>query len=173
MASALPQDLPGSTQSESLFPLWEAHLLRFAIPLACIVALSGCGQAKELAVSDAWVRLAAAPGRPAAGYFTIRGGATDQTVIAVTTPAAGRVELHETMQHGAAMTMAPIGEVKVPAGATVSFAPGGKHLMLFDVARAVAKGAKVPMTFTFADGHTLAVEAQAIAAGDPAPATGA
>lgn len=142
---------------------------RFLIPLACVAALPGCGQPKEVAVSDAWVRLAAAPGRPAGGYFAIRGGATDQTLIAVNTPAAGRVELHETMKQGGAMTMTPIGQVKVPAGTTVTFTPGGKHLMLFDMAPGIAKGTKVPLTFTFADGRTLKVEAQAIAAGDPPP----
>ena len=144
-------------------------MYRFLVPLACIAALSGCGQPKEVAVSDAWVRLAAAPGRPAGGYFAIRGGATDQTLVTVSTPAAGRVELHETMKHGNAMTMAPVGQVTVPAGASVTFVPGGKHLMLFDVAPAIAKGAKFPLTFTFADGHTLTVDAQAIAAGDPPP----
>ena len=67
------------------------------------------------------------------------------------------------------MSMVPIGQLKGAAGATASFAPGGKHLMLFDVAPAVRPGAKVPMTFTFADGRTLQVEAQAIAAGDLPP----
>lgn len=144
-------------------------MLRILAPLAGIAALAGCSPAPEATVTDAWVRLAAAPGRPAAGYFTIRGGATDRTLIAVSTPAAKRVELHETMQHGGAMTMKPVGQVKVAAGATDAFAPGGKHLMLFDVAPAIGPGAKFPMTFTFADGRELRVDAQAIAAGDPPP----
>mgnify|MGYP001552999703 CR=1 FL=1 len=54
-------------------------------------------------------------------------------------------------------------------GATVTFAPGGKHLMLFDMPPAIRPGAKVPLTFTFADGRTLKVDAKAIAAGDAPP----
>lgn len=144
-------------------------MLRFLLLLVTMTALAGCGSAREISASDAWIRLAAAPGRPAAGYFAIRGGATDQTLIAVTTVAASRVELHETMKHGPGMTMVPIGQVKVPAGSTVTFAPGGKHLMLFDVAPAIGQGASVPLKFTFADGHELTVAAKAVAAGDPPP----
>lgn len=144
------------------------YLAAFALSVA---ALSGCSSHKELSVSDAWVRLAAAPGRPAGGYFTLHGGATDKTLIAVATPAAGRVELHETIKHGTAMRMVPVGQVKVAAGATVAFAPGGKHLMLFDMPPAIRPGAKVPLTFTFADGRTLKVDAKAIAAGDAPPSS--
>ena len=42
------------------------------------------------------------------------------------------------------MTMTPLGQVSVPAGAAVAFAPGGKHLMLFDVAPQVKPGAILP-----------------------------
>lgn len=120
-------------------------------------------------MTGAWVRLAAVSGRPAAGYLTLRGGATDQTLIAVASPAAGRIELHETMRHGPGMTMAPIGQVKVAAGAQVGFAPGGKHLMLFDVTPAIRPGSKLPLTFTFADGRVVKADAAVIAAGDAPP----
>lgn len=151
-----------------MFPIWEGLLFRALTIAACVVALSGCGQPSEVAISDAWVRLPAAPGRPAGGYFTIRGGATDQTLVRVSSPAAGRIELHETMRSGPGMTMVPIASLKVPAGATIAFAPGGKHLMLFDL-RQAAPAKPIPLTFTFASGRDLTVEARAVAAGDPAP----
>lgn len=135
--------------------------------------LAGCQQREGTRVEGAWVRLAAAPGRPAGGYFTLSGGATDRTLTGVTTAAAGRVELHETMAMGgggmAGMTMRPLGQVAVPAGATVAFAPGAKHLMLFDVRPGVKPGDTIRLSFAFADGRPIAAEAKVIAAGDPPP----
>lgn len=137
--------------------------------------LASCQQPAATKVDQAWVRLAAAPGRPAGGYFTLTGGATDRTLIGVTSTAAGRIELHETMamsgghaSHGA-MTMRPVGQVAVPAGGTIVFAPGGKHLMLYDVKPGVKSGTTLPLEFRFADGRALTVAAQVITAGDPPP----
>lgn len=168
MRSALPQDWPASRKMLVFFPSQEGVLLRSIIVALGTVVLVGCGQPSEITLSDAWVRMPAAPGRPGAGYVTITGGATDQTLVAVSTPAAKRVELHETMAHGRGMTMLPLEAVPIPAGVPVKFAPGGKHLMLFDIAPAAA-GKPFPMTFTFANGRTVTVEARAIAAGDAAP----
>ncbi|WP_179511704.1 copper chaperone PCu(A)C [Sphingomonas lycopersici] len=135
-----------------------------------IAALAGCSQAPQLSVSDAWVRLAAVPGRPAAGYFTLHGGPTDATLISVATDVAVRTEMHE-MKAGAggAMTMDAMQQLRVPATQTVRFAPGGKHLMLFDLNPSVKPGGKLTFTFTFADGVRIQQPASVIAAGDPAP----
>lgn len=144
--------------------------MRSVLPLITLAALVGCQRPAATQVGGAWVRLAAAPGRPSGGYFTLTGGPTDRTLTGVTSTAAGRIELHETMNHGGTMTMTPSAQVPVPAGATIAFAPGGKHLMLFDVAPAMKPGARLPLTFAFADGKPLTAEATVIAAGDPAPA---
>lgn len=147
--------------------------MRQLIAFACLVALTACGEAKDVVVTDSWVRMPAAPGRPAAGYFIITGGATDQTLVAVSSPASSRVELHETMkmdgQMGAGMTMKPLAQLRVPAGQAITFAPGGKHLMLFDIAAGAGSGKAFPLTFRFADGRELTVQTRAILAGDPPP----
>ncbi|CAN5545540.1 copper chaperone PCu(A)C [soil metagenome] len=138
-------------------------------PLILAVALAGCGQAKETRVTDAWVRLAAAPGRPAAAYFTLKGGPADATLISVTSPVVIRSEMHESMAHGTTMTMAPIQQVALPAKGEVRFAPGGKHVMLFDMNPAIKPGSIVSLVFTFADGLKIEYGAKSIAAGDPPP----
>lgn len=139
--------------------------------VAATAALAGCTQPGQLAVTDAWVRLAAVPGRPAAGYFTIRGGPTDATLLSAATDAAVRTELHESMAAmNGGMTMDAIRSVAVPAGQQVRFAPGGKHAMLFDVNPAIKPGATITLTFTFADATRIEQKAQVLAAGDPAPA---
>ena len=121
-------------------------------------------------VSNAGVRLPAVPGRPAAAYFTLNGGAADDALVSVTTPAAKRTELHESMEHGGVMTMAAIENVPLGAGAAMDFAPGGKHVMLFDVSPDLAAGGTTELTVTFANGPAVTVPAALVAPGGDAPA---
>lgn len=141
-----------------------------ALVLAAATTLAGCAPEKQLYVGDAWVRLAAVAGRPAAAYFTIHGGPTDATLVGVRTDVAVRTELHESMASaGGGMTMDAIRQVAIPALGQVRFAPGGKHAMLFDVNPAVKPGGAITLVFTFADATRIEQDAQVIAAGDPAP----
>jgi copper(I)-binding protein len=132
-----------------------------------IAALSACQQPKDASVGHAWVRLAAVPSNPSAAYFTLKGGAKDATLTGVSTTAAARSEMHESMNAGGMMSMAPLKLVALRAGGEVSFAPGGKHVMLYGLK--ATPGGTVPLTFTFADGRRLTAPAKVVGAGDPAP----
>lgn len=152
--------------------------MRIVAVLAMGMALSACHKAAPLSADDAWVRLPGAAGRPAAAYFTLYGGPDPATLVAISAPFAARAELHETMPDMSAptapgsnppSTMAPLDSVVVPAGQTVRFEPGGRHVMLFDVKPGARAGTAAPLTLRFADGRTLQVDAQLIGAGDPAP----
>lgn len=118
-------------------------------------------------VSAAAVRLAVVPGRPAAGYFTLTAGAAPAELTGVTSPLA-RIELHGTSMAGDVMRMDRLPAVRVAAGATVRFTPGGSHLMLFDLPTSVRPGATLPLTFVFADGARVRVDAAVTAAAGPA-----
>ncbi|MES2057030.1 MAG: copper chaperone PCu(A)C, partial [Pseudomonadota bacterium] len=80
-----------------------------------------------------------------------------------------KAEMHESMKAGAGMTMKPISDLPLPAGGEIKFAPGGKHVMLFDVNPGIKRGSLVPLTFTFLNGQRVEHKAVAIAAGDSAP----
>lgn len=143
---------------------------RAAAALAVLAAAAtGCGGAKQLTVSDAWVRLGAVKGRPAAAYFTIHGGPKPATLIAVSSDLAVRAEMHRSMANGGMASMVPLARVAILPGANVAFAPGGRHMMLFDVNPAVKPGGTMKLTFTFADGTRIPLGTQVIGAGDPAP----
>ena len=129
------------------------------------MAMAGCAKPNALSVDGAWVRLPAVAGRPGAAYFTLHGGPADATLIAVRTMSASRGELHESMANG----MRPIGSMVIPAGKKIAFAPGGRHVMLFDVDPRVTPGKPLTLYLVFADGRTLPAEARAVAAGDPLP----
>ena len=139
--------------------------------LLSALVLAACSQPKELSVTDAWVRLPAVAGRPAAAYFTLHGGPTDATLIDVSTDVAIKMEMHETRNEGGRTTMAPLASVAVPARAAVTFVPGGRHVMLFDLNPSVKRGGTMTLTFSFANGLRIQQDATVIAAGDPAPKT--
>jgi periplasmic copper chaperone A len=140
-------------------------------PVLAALALAACSQPKELTVDGAWVRLGAAPKRPAAAYFTLHGGATDATLIAVSTDVAIKSEMHETVSApGGVMAMRPIQSVPVPAGSTVAFKPGGRHVMLFDVNPGIKPGGRaVLLSLAFADGRRLQQNATVLGAADAPP----
>ena len=141
------------------------------LPVAILLSLAACSKAPpQLSVDKAYVRLAAVPGRPAVAYFTLHGGTADAVLIDVSSDVSVKSELHESMAAGNMATMKPLRDVAVHAGSSVAFAPGGKHLMLFDMNPGIKPGRNVALTFTFANNRRIVVEAPTVAAGAPPPA---
>lgn len=119
----------------------------------------------QLLVNEAVVRLAVVPGRPAAGYFIINGGARPDRLLSVASPVA-RIEMHETVNANGKMRMAPMKMVDVPAAARIEFKPGGKHLMLFGLPATIKPGDELTLTFTFEAAGAVPVTAVARSATD-------
>ncbi len=139
--------------------------------ICLLLPIAGCGQkpAETLRAEAPWVRLAAVPGRPAAGYFTLRGGPAADRLIAVESPAAARAELHSGGMVANMATMKPMAGMDLPAGGRANFAPGGDHVMLFGVDPAIRAGGTMPLRLRFQSGTAVDATARVIAAGDPAP----
>ena len=148
---------------------------RTALLLAATLVLGGCTAKPRLHADRGWVRLAAVPGAPAAAYFTVHGGDRDAVLTGVSSDVALRAEMHETMAMGGAMpggaamtTMRPLTRVPVPAGGELRFAPGGRHVMLFDVNAGVKPGDTMALTLRYRDVGDERVDARVVAPGDPA-----
>lgn len=139
--------------------------------IAPLLAVAACSSPDAAPVADhAYVRLAAVPGRPAAGYFLLHGGARDMVLSQVAVRGVERAELHSSRMTGNGMaTMDSLATVPVPARTTVTFAPGARHVMLFGVPASATPGTTLPMTLRFADGSAAKADAKVIAAGDVAP----
>src|SRR5207253_5131986 len=114
---------------------------------------------------SASVRLAAVPGRPAAGYFQVLVHGDRGALVSVTSPQAGRIELHETMDRGNMSTMRPLARVPVRDGETLRFAPGGRHLMIYDLAPNLAAGGRIDLVLHFERGDPVTVAATLVPAG--------
>lgn len=150
-----------------------AMLSKFLAALTILfapLALASCADPKPLYVDQAWVRLSANPDSPSAGYFIVHGGPEPVKLLAVTTPAAQRLELHESIDQNGVMKMQPIVTVDIPAKTDVAFAPGGKHMMLWGINEGMKKEGKLPLTFIFSNGDRILFDAVIQPAGSASPA---
>lgn len=139
-------------------------LLR-ATALALLIVSPTLAAPPSATASNAWVRAAAVPGRPAAGYLTIKGGGQPDTLVEVTAPGV-RVEMHSMSMDSGVMKMAKLDSVPVPAGTSVAFAPGGNHLMIFGMTGAPKT---LPLTLNFRSGTKLATTAEVRTPADAVP----
>lgn len=121
------------------------------IMMATLCGVSILAQA-AVTLSDAWVR-ASVPGQAVgAAYLTLQ-SSEEVTLVYVETERAGSVEMHSmTMQNGI-MKMRSMEELHLPAGKVVKLAPGGLHLMLFELPAPFKAGEKVNFRLCFKDKH--------------------
>jgi protein SCO1 len=106
-----------------------------------------------LRIEKAWVRRAPAPGQGTsmtAAYLTIiNRGTPPDTLLSATADVAAGVELHETRNTEGMMTMERVPAIAVPPGGSRDLKPGGYHLMLTGLKRALNPGQTVVLTLSF------------------------
>lgn len=92
-------------------------------------------------VRDPYVT-AAPEGGTGGVFLTIVGGAEADTLVGARFADAARVEVHESVDEGDGLRgMREVeGGLAVPAGTTVDLRPGGYHVMLIGLTRALAEG---------------------------------
>lgn len=128
--------------------------------------------APGIAVTDGFAR-ATLPGAPVGGaYLTLHNGGTeDDRLVSVSSPAAGRMAIHDMVMEGDTMKMTPLPDgLPLPAGETVTLEPSGKHLMLMDLTGPLTEGETLDVTLTFerADPVTVQLPIAAVNAGGDA-----
>lgn len=85
--------------------------------------------APPLTVSKPWMRYLL-PSIPAAGYMVLSNpGDVDVVVTGARSPACGMLMLHESQDNSGMAMMMDVPNITVPAHGSVTFAPGGYHLM--------------------------------------------
>lgn len=96
--------------------------------------------------------------RVTSAYFAlVNPDATPLRLIGASSPRAGRVELHAHEMRDGMARMRKREFVDVPARGSVRFAPGGLHLMLFDLQGTLVDREPVPITLRFDGGAQLQV----------------
>jgi copper(I)-binding protein len=148
-----------------------------AIAVACFSALPARAQevkAGDLVISQAWSRATPGGAKIGGGYLTIanKGSAPDR-LVGGSAEIADRVQIHEMAVKDGVMTMRPLEKgVTIEPGKTVKLAPGGYHLMLFDLKSPLKQGESLPITLEFekAGKVKLSLEVQGVGAQGPGAA---
>ena len=139
----------------------SARVCSFLVSVAtlCFTAVA----AAQVTVSDAWVRGTVA-GQTTTGAFMQLKAATDATLVGASSPVAQVVEIHEMRMDGGMVKMSAVERLPVPAGKTVTLAPGGYHVMLMGMTRPLKDGDTVPLTLTFEEkgGRKTSVDVKAL-----------
>ena len=78
---------------------------------------------------------------------------------AVSTPTSGKAEVHTMSMKDGVMSMGPAGPVEILAGGKVLLAPGGLHIMMMKLKKALIKGKSVEITLSFKRSGKITVTA--------------
>jgi len=129
-------------------------------------------QAGDLVITQAWSRATPGGAKIGVGYLTIENkGSTPDRLTGASAEVAGKVEVHEMVMNNGVMTMRPLDKgLIIDPGKTVKLAPGGSHLMLFDLKSPLKQGDKLPVTLEFekAGKVKLSLDVQGVGAQAPA-----
>ena len=153
--------------------------LAYAALLSALIAAPARAEevkAGELTITQAWSRATPKGAKIGSGYLTIenKGSAPDR-LVGISADIAGKVEVHEMAMNNGVMTMRPLDKgLTIDPGKTVKLAPGGYHLMMFDLKSPLKQGDKVPVTLEFekAGKVQLSLDVQGVGAQGPGGASG-
>lgn len=118
--------------------------------LVGMLLLSACGGAGDIEVKNPWARTAMM-GENSAVYFEIHNGLSEaDELIGVSSDVAEAVEVHlSAINAEGVMQMTKQDSVLLDAGAEVTFAPGGLHVMLIGLTRDLKAGDHFQLTLHF------------------------
>ena len=123
------------------------NLFKSAVFMCLLTAFQAQAEVK---ISDAWVR-ANVPGQKVGAAYMSLNSPQDSTLVFVESTAAGSVEIHSMSMNNGVMKMRMLEELTLKAGKTEKLAPGGFHLMLFDLAKPLKAGEKATFKLCFKD----------------------
>ncbi len=140
--------------------------------LAIILTTASCAQEETageqefvlpddgIEIVDAWARPGRVNGVSAIYMHVLNGSADTDTLLALSSPSAGLVELHETFDRGEGMMgMRESEEPYFPGKSVVSMRPGGLHVMLMQLNEALNEGQEVELNLVFSGAGEISVTA--------------
>jgi copper(I)-binding protein len=147
-----------------------------ALLSALIVAPARAEEVKagDLTITQAWSRATPKGAKIGSGYLTIenKGSAPDR-LVGISADIAGKVEVHEMAMNNGVMTMRPLDNgLTIDPGKTVKLAPGGYHLMLFDLKSPLKQGDTLPITLEFEKAGKVKVSLDVQSVGAQGPGAG-
>jgi copper(I)-binding protein len=130
-----------------------AALLLLMLPAGC--GPRSPGPDPGVRVTDAWARATSGAAGAGAVYLTLESRTGDR-VIGVSVPAsvARFAQMHETVRTPGAggvgeLGMRHVGQVELPPGKRIAFAPGQRHIMLLELAHPLVAGDSFALALEF------------------------
>lgn len=146
---------------------------RFAVPAmaaALTFAFAGAAWADGVSVTDGWARARVPTARAGGAYVTLTNtGAAPDALIAAASPVADVVEIHTHRHVDGVMRMEQVESVPLPPGETVTFQPGGLHIMLIGLREPLTEGKTFPVTLTFQTAPPVSVDVQVMGMASQGP----
>jgi copper(I)-binding protein len=146
----------------------------FALSLTPLMATAGHAadyKVGPLQISQPWARATPKGASSGAAYMTVTNtGSAPARLDCVSSDAAAKCQIHEMSMSGGVMKMRQIaGGLSIKPGETVTFKPGGFHVMLVDLKAPLQAGKAVEATLTVGKGDSVKVEFPVAAIGASAP----
>lgn len=131
--------------------------MKFLIPALALSA--SMAQAAELSISDAMARAVPPTAKMSAAFMTVTNNDdTDLAMVSAESSVAKAVELHNNTMVDGKMTMRKVDQIDLPANQKTELKPGGLHVMLIGLNRALVEGETIDLTLNFSDGSSEAME---------------
>jgi copper(I)-binding protein len=97
--------------------------------------------------------------RVGAVYLSITNrSAKADSLLALTSPIAAKVEIHRSMMVQGVMQMRQVAALECPPGVTVDIEPGALHIMLLGLMQPLVAGSTFPLSLSFRDAGMLVVQ---------------
>jgi hypothetical protein len=113
----------------------------------------------EIAVTEVW-GWSPTEDRGAVYFMVENPGSDADRLVAAASDAAGTVQVHETTTVDGTAQMNEVDGVDIPAGGSVTFEPGGYHVMLMDIPEPLEVGSSIDVTLTFEGAGEMTVSAE-------------
>lgn len=111
-------------------------------------------------IADAWARPGQVDGVSAIYMNILNGSSVADTLLSISSPVAGMVEIHETYeQEEGMMGMRPAEVVVAPERGALVLKPGGLHVMLMRLNRELVEADTVEFSLVFTSGEELTLNA--------------
>ena len=149
---------------KSIYAAIALGLSGLAIAACSEAPVEEAAETPPIAASEGRLFLPAVEGNPGAVYFELEN--TSERAISVRradVEGAARAELHDYMEYDDT-EMGSIGVVTIGAGETVSFEPGAKHVMAYEISPDLQPESVTSVTLTMAGGKTMSFDVDVLPA---------
>jgi periplasmic copper chaperone A len=143
---------------------FSKYVLRLYLLLGslCLAATASAAdyRAGSLRIENPWAIATPKGAKVGAGYMKITNeGTQPDRLIALSSPAARKVSIHDMVKEGDVVKMRPLDQgLEIKPGETVELVPGGKHIMFEELVAGLVAGTPVQGMLQFEKAGTADVD---------------